>query len=196
VSSEAGAPDVVLSYGVLGGYRLGMLTSTCNATGSVSPPGIRIDALAADCTVHVAFELAPPQLALVIAGHRDFVRYGETVDYEVTLDNEGGPASGVAVDFALSAAFDATHAQITCQGAGNGANCTQDASDPLKYVVLPANRSLSWTVAVPVRADASDPAVMFSVTAGAASPSDSGALVLFRDGFDVSPAQALPETKR
>ena len=30
--------------------------------------GDNIDALAADCTVHVAFELAPPQLALVIVG--------------------------------------------------------------------------------------------------------------------------------
>lgn len=187
VSGEAGAPDVVLSYGVLDGYHLDVLTSTCNATSSVSPLAIRIDALAADdCTVQVGFALAPPQFALAIAGHRDFARYGEVVSYQVTLANDGGPATGIAAHFTLSAGFDAAHAQITCQGAGSGANCTQDANDPLGYAVdLPANRSLIWNVSVPVRADTPDPVVAFSFAAGAASVSDQRTLVLFRDGFEL-----------
>jgi hypothetical protein len=55
VSSEAGAPDVLLFYSPDPGYHAASLTSDCGATLDALNPQIHIAALAADCTVHVAF---------------------------------------------------------------------------------------------------------------------------------------------
>jgi len=150
-----------------------------NASGSVVASSIT------DVSVTCA---AVPQLALSIDDARDFARYGQIVDYTVALTNDGdGDAADVAVTFALSAGFDGAFAQFACYGAGNGATCTQDAGNPLLYhVALPAHRSLTWFVSVPVRADTPDVTVDFSVDAdGAATVSDTNTLVIFRDGFDV-----------
>ncbi len=138
--------------------------------------------------VAVTCTAAPPQLALSIADDRDFARYGQVVDYIVTLANSGGASNNVAVTFTLSAGFDGAFAQLNCYGDGAGASCVQDAANPLLYAVtLPAQRSLTWRVSVPVRGDAPDPVVEFSVGAsGATTVTDSNTLVIFRDGFDVA----------
>lgn len=147
--------------------------------------------------VIVACSVAPPQLALSIVDGRDFARYGQVVDYIVTLGNSGGVASNVTVTFTLSAGFDGAFAHLNCYGEGDGASCVQDAVNPLRYTVtLPAQRSLTWRVSVPVLSDAQDPVVEFSVGASGATPvTDTNTLVVFRDGFDVpygDGTQAVP----
>jgi uncharacterized repeat protein (TIGR01451 family) len=160
-----------------------------NASGTVT---------AADVTNVSVACIALPQLVLSATDDRLFARYGHIVDYAVTLANNGdGGASNVSVTFMLSAGFDGAAAQLTCSGAGNGATCTQDSLNPLIYhVALPAHRSLSWLVSVPVRSDAAGSTIDFSVGAtGAASVTDTDTLVIFRDGFDVlngDGTQALP----
>jgi uncharacterized repeat protein (TIGR01451 family) len=150
-----------------------------NASGTVT---------AADVTNVSVACFALTQLVLSATDDRLFARYGHIVDYAVTLANNGdGGASNVSVTFMLSAGFDGAAAQLTCSGAGNGATCTQDSLNPLIYhVALPAHRSLSWLVSVPVRSDAAGSTIDFSVGAtGAASVTDTDTLVIFRDGFDV-----------
>jgi len=139
--------------------------------------------------------IALPQLALSTSDDSEFARYGQVVDYSVTLDNNGdGDASNVAVTFTLSTGFDGALAQFTCSGAAGGATCTQDGGNPLLYhVALPARHSLTWLVSVPVRADASDTTVEFSVVADAATPvTDTDTLVIFRNGFEGDAAQSAP----
>jgi uncharacterized repeat protein (TIGR01451 family) len=125
-----------------------------------------------------------PTLSLTIGDGLDFARYGQIVDYVVTLTNQSGlAANAVPVTFALSSGFDGALAQWECSGAG--ATCVQD--DPLHYTVtLPTKgSSVTWLVSVPVRIDATEDDVTFSVSAeGKVSASDVNTLVIFRDGFD------------
>jgi uncharacterized repeat protein (TIGR01451 family) len=150
-----------------------------NASGTVA--GDNVTDVSVSC-------IALPQLALSVSDGSDFARYGQIVDYAVTLDNNGdGDATDVAVTFTLSAGFDGAFAQFACYGADGGATCTQDAGNPLLYhVALPAHRTLTWLISVPVRSDTPEATVEFDVAAnGAASVSDTRTLVIFRDGFDV-----------
>ncbi|NCT67106.1 MAG: hypothetical protein GXC76_05600 [Rhodanobacteraceae bacterium] len=150
-------------------------TFTATTVNGTSQPG-RVDVI-----------VTKPQLVLAIADGRDHARYGQIVDYVVTLTNAGGPASAVPVVFTLSSGFDGDYARLACFGAGVGATCVQDAADPLRFTAtLPADRSLTWLVSVPVRHDADEASVEFGVSAtGAAPVVDSNTLVVFRDGFDV-----------
>jgi len=128
----------------------------------------------------------PPPPTLAIYDGTDFAQYGQVVDYTVTLTNNvPSAANGISVMFALSSGFDGAAAQWACAGAG--ATCTQDPMNPLHYTVnLPASGSVTWLVGVPVRADATENDVVFSVSAtGATTVADVNTLVIFRDGFDV-----------
>ena len=150
-----------------------------NASGTVAAANI--------ANVSVAC-IALPQLVLSATDDRLFARYGHIVDYAVILANNGdGDASSISVTFALSAGFDGAAAQLICSGAGSGATCTQDSTNPLLYhVALPAHRSLNWLISLPVRSDASGPTIDFGVGATGATPvTDTDTLVIFRDGFDV-----------
>jgi|GEM_PF-967398 len=132
--------------------------------------------------------VALPQLALSASDDRDFARYGQVVDYIVTLANHGdGDATDLAVTFTLSAGFDGAFAQFACYGEGGGATCTPDPGNPLlHHVELPAHRTLTWLVSVPVLAETPDVTVEFGVAAdGATAVTDADTLVIFRDGFDV-----------
>ena len=88
----------------------------------------------------------------------------------------------------VSAALDGDAASWTCYGAGAGANCggSGDGLPNETGVALPAGRSLTWVVSVPVRADSSEPEA--EVGAVLANPSidaiDTNTLVVLRDGFD------------
>lgn len=141
-----------------------------------------------DADVDVGVSCAEvPQLALTLDDGGDFARYGHFVDFVATLYNDGGAARDVAVTFRPSPGYDADHAQWSCHGAGAGASCEHDASEPTRFVVtLPSDRSLTWLVHIPVRGDAAGDSVEFAVEAdGATEVRDVNALVLFRDGFDV-----------
>lgn len=133
----------------------------------------------------VSVATGAPQLALAIADGRSHVRYGQLADYVVTLTSAGSAANAVPVTFALSQGFDRDGLQIACVGATDGASCSQDAVDPLRFTVtLPPGRSLSWLVSVPVRNDAGDEVTFAASAIGAGTVSDINLLVLFRDGFE------------
>ncbi|RYD15015.1 MAG: hypothetical protein EOP90_10575 [Lysobacteraceae bacterium] len=150
------------------------------------------------------FALAAPSafagagLVLAIEDDVAYARYGQVVDYRVTLSNEGAAdAADLAWSLVVSAAMDGEGASWTCYGAGAGATCGGSGNGLPDEVgiALPAGRSLTWVVSVPVRADAAD--AVADVSAVLAAPafdaSDSNTLVLLRDGFDeaypLSPAR-------
>ncbi len=141
-----------------------------------------------DVAVHCA--ALPPQLVLTIDDGRAFARYGQVVDYTVSLRNDGfGTAADVALDASLSAAFDAAYAHWQCFGGDGGASCAASGEGPLSdRVTVPPGRSLTWRVSVPVRFDSDESEVSFALALGGAAPqnvSDTNVLVLLRDGFDV-----------
>jgi uncharacterized repeat protein (TIGR01451 family) len=131
-----------------------------------------------------------PDLVLTIEDDLDFVRFGQVVDYRVTLANVGGSeVVGISWSVVVSDGLDGDAAYWTCYGAGAGATCTASGDGlPIEGgVALPAGRSLTWVVSVPVRAHTPDASV--EAAAVLASPlgleaADSNILVLLRDGFD------------
>ena len=140
---------------------------------------------AAQVTQVVELSGDAPPLVLWIDGS-DFVRYGGHADYTVTLTAAGNAANAASVVFALSGDVDAASASLVCEGGSDGASCVQDANDPLRFsVTLPASRTLTWHVSVPVRGDASGETVGLSVdSADATAVAATTTLVIFRNGFD------------
>lgn len=131
-----------------------------------------------------------PDLVLTIEDDLDFARFGQVVDYRVTLDNVGDSDMGdISWSLVVSDGLDGDAAYWTCYGAGAGATCTANGDGlPIESgVTLPAGRSLTWVVSVPVRAHSADASV--EAAAVLASPvsleaADSNVLVLLRYGFD------------
>jgi uncharacterized repeat protein (TIGR01451 family) len=152
-----------------------------NASGSVTNANIT--------NVAVTCVDALPALSLSVDDAYLFARYGQILDYVVTLSNTGNAtATDVAVGSVMSAGLDAGNAHWQCFGAGSGATCSANGTGPLiDMATLPADRSLSWLVSVPVLLTTADDAVQFDLNApGAMSTSDVDILVLLRSGFDVS----------
>jgi len=141
----------------------------------------------------VALDVVAAPLALRIADGSRFARYGRVVDYSVTLTADSAAANAVPVTFTLSAGLDGAAAQITCTGAGTGASCDAEAGNPLRYTAtLPASRTLTWLVSVPVRSDAAGDEVTLTVSAiGAGSVADAKTLVIFKDGFDAAASGSM-----
>ncbi|HEX7770581.1 MAG TPA: hypothetical protein VF422_11200 [Dokdonella sp.] len=138
-----------------------------------------------------------PGLVLTLDDDLDYARYGQVIDYRVTLVNEGAvDATGLAWSMLVSSALDGEAATWTCYGAGAGATCGGNGEGlPTEGGIdLPAGRSLTWVVAVPVRADTADASA--EALAVLADPEieaiDSNRLVLLRDGFDVGYPPGAP----
>ena len=131
------------------------------------------------------------ELTLSVGDGERYARYGQRVDSIAMLANSSHTTVQTSVQFSLSAGFDAAGAQLVCYGAGAGASCTPDAVDPLRFdIVLPADRSLTWRIDVPVRGDATDASVILGAsTEGAAPAADVRTLVIFRNSFDTPYAQ-------
>jgi uncharacterized repeat protein (TIGR01451 family) len=141
-----------------------------------------------DVAVHCA--ALPAHLVLGIDDGRTFARYGQVVDYTITLRNDGfSTATAVPLDATLTAAFDAAYAHWQCFGGDGGAACSASGDGPLHdTVTLPPGRTLSWRVSVPVRFDSSEADATFALALGGVQPqsaADTNVLVLLRDGFDV-----------
>lgn len=141
-----------------------------------------------DVAVHCA--ALPPKLRLSIDDGRAFARYGQVVDYTVSLRNVGaGTATDVPLDASLSAAFDTAYAHWQCFGGDDGAACTASGEGALSdRVTLPPGRSLTWRLSVPVRFDSIEPEASLALALGGVAPqnvADTNVLVLLRDGFDV-----------
>jgi hypothetical protein len=144
----------------------------------------------ADVAVAVHCAALPPHLVLAFDSGSGFARYGQVVDYTVTLNNDGSSAATqVSLDAMWSDAFDRPYAHWQCFGAGAGATCAPSGDGALHDVItLPPGRNLTWRVSVPVRADTPEPDATFTLALGGAQPasaSDTRTLVILRDGFDV-----------
>lgn len=133
---------------------------------------------------------------LMVTDGNAYARYGQTVDYVVTLRNRTGSTfSGVSVNSNLPTQFDATEMHWVCLG-GGGATCTASGNGALddSAVMLPPYGALSWLLSAPVRDDADDTGgIVLTVSASGApgvnaDASDTDTVTLFRDGFDVAGA--------
>lgn len=126
-------------------------------------------------------------LTLTLADGHDFVRYGQTLDYVVTLTNDGDAAAAVPVSVELSPAWDPAGASWVCYPGTDGATCAASGSGPLSdLAMLPPGARVSWVVSVPTLPDTPETIATLDVVAtGAATVSDSNVLVVFKDGFDV-----------
>lgn len=134
-----------------------------------------------------AAAFAQDALVLTLADGHDFVRYGQTLDYVVTLTNTTDTAAAVPISIDLSPAWDAAGASWVCYPGTDGASCTAEGSGPLNdLAMLPPGARASWVVSVPTLADTPETTATLEVAAtGAAALSDSNGLVVFKDGFDV-----------
>ena len=148
-----------------------------------------------------AIAFAQDTLTLTLADGHDFVRYGQTLDYVVTLTNDGDAAATAQVSVDLSPAWDSDGASWVCYPGTDGASCTASGSGPLDdLAMLPPGARASWVVSVPTRADTLETTATLAVIAtGAATVSDTDTLVVFKDGFDVpygDGTQELPQQGR
>jgi predicted outer membrane repeat protein len=138
-----------------------------------------------------AVEAGPPSLTLALDdGGREYVRYGEVVDYVVQLANDGeGPATNLAVDATFGGGADVGSAQWQCIPGSIGASCAPAGNGPIHdAVTIPPGVAMTWLIHVPVASDT--PAGTLDVrfeAAGLVPASASATIVLFRDGFDATP---------
>lgn len=149
-----------------------------------------ITSVTVDCIGH-------PLLTLAIDDGRTFARYGQTLDYLVTLANSGAAAANdVHVEAGLSAAFDGANARWQCIGAGSRPSCRASQLGALSdTVTVPVGQILTWIVSVPVLFDTALGVAQIDVSAsGATTVSDIDTLVIFRDGFDVANADGTLAT--
>lgn len=177
--AAAGTLIYTPSSGYSGADAFTFTTSSVNGTSSPATVGITVSAPIV-------------QLAFALADWHDHVRYGQIVDASIELSNSGDAVQNHVVTFALSSGFDTTQAILSCIGAGNGATCVQSSANPLQFEIgLPAGRSLTWAVSVPVLDHTTEPGVELQVTTSGAAPFHATAtLVLFRNDFDDTPDSA------
>lgn len=131
-------------------------------------------------------------LAITIDDGVDYARSGQTLDYLVTLRNDGGDiARGVDVTTVLADALDARFAHWICLDADSGV-CTASGNGALadSDVTVPAHGRVTYLLSVPVHIDATvDVVATQAMTSSADDPSgadatDTDVLVIFRAGFD------------
>jgi len=167
----------------------GQLCSVTSPAGTMST---------ADVVVPVTCVTSAANLVLSVDDSHLYARYGQVLDYLVTLSNSGNAAAtAVSVSSTASAGLDAANANWTCLGAGGGATCAANGSGAFTDVAtLPPNRTLTWLVSVPVFGNTTDPDVTLTISApGATDVSDVDTLVIFRDGYDVPYADGTSALK-
>lgn len=153
-----------------------------NGSGTIS--GGNVTNVQVDCAVPT------PHLVLTVDDDHAYARFGMTMNYVVTLTNDGtGDATGISI-VNVSPQLDASLTTWTCVGAGEGAICSSAGSGALSDsgIALPIGRSVAWLVTAPMRDDATGDTLDYTVDAsgaGTASATDSDILVLLRTGMDV-----------
>src|SRR6185369_5102384 len=160
----------------------GRVCSATNATGTVTSANI--------ASVAVTCVAALSNLTLSIDDGHTYARYGMILDYLVTLSNSGNTtASNIDVSVSTpGTGLDLSNASWQCIGGDSAAICTANGTGAsLGKATLPAARSLTWIVSVPVTQVTADTTVRLDAHAtGAANVNDVDTLVLFRDGFNVA----------
>lgn len=169
----------------------GYQASVNGCGGSLDGATYTTGAITAACAITASFIANVPSLTLTIDANRDYVSYGQTLNYTVSLTNTGnGAANPASIVLTLPSQIDASAATWTCTNGGNGAQCAASGVGALQdtAVVLPAGRTLTWLVSAPVLANATGGTVVTtaaaSVGAVVANGSDSVVLVLMRNGFE------------
>lgn len=173
-------------------------TASGGATANAEPGKYDVDATAAGLD-RVAFALVnrAPVLALSlgIEDGIDYVRYGENIDYVLTLQTAGtDTATGVSLHVPLPAQIDSAATLWTCLDVASG--CEAEGSGPLLdsgVQIAPAGR-VRWLIGTPVRSDAAGDQVQLQAAAEAiyhpqVGASDQNWLLLFRDDFDDAAAE-------
>jgi uncharacterized repeat protein (TIGR01451 family) len=159
------------------------ICTVSNGSGTVA--NVNVTDVQIDCA------LPTPHLVLTVDDDHVYARFGMTMNYLVTLTNDGtGDATGVSIVNVSPPQIDASLTTWTCVGAGEGATCSASGSGALSDsgIALPIGRSLAWLVTAPMRDDATGDMLDYTVDAsgaGAASATDSDILVLLRTGMDV-----------
>jgi len=132
-----------------------------------------------------------PHLSLAVSDGHDFARYGQTMNYLVTLSSDGFQTAD-NVDVSLGtpgSGLDLANSTWTCVGSDNTAICpaSSGTGSALGSVTLPSGTSMTWVVSVPVLVSTTDDTIELDVSAtGATMASDVDVLVIFRDSFDVT----------
>ena len=159
----------------------GLMCSVSNASGTVT--NANISDVAVSCIDWNA------QLSLTIDDGHGYARYGQVLDYVVTLTNTGNaPASNINIS-SNGTSLDMGNATWQCSGGTNGAVCTASGSGALSdTVTLPSGRSVQWIYSVPVASTAAFIVGLEVNATGAQSVADFDTPVIFRDGFGVSDA--------
>lgn len=167
--------------------HVGHVAGTCG--GTLAGNVYTTNAITTNCTVIASF--ASVQASLTINNNRSYSRYGMTLNYLVTLLNSGATDLTGTLGSLLPSQLDNAASTWICVEPGIGVQCTATGSGSLNdTVVVPAGRSVSWLVSAPVRMNALEPGIDYSVTFTSGllptpiSAIDSDTLVLFRHGVD------------
>jgi hypothetical protein len=132
-----------------------------------------------------------PHASLTVNDGHDFARYGQTMNYLVTLSSDGyGSVDDINVSLSTpGSGLDLANAHWACIGSDNTAICPSSSGTgaSLGSVTLESGSSMTWLVSVSVLATTTDDTIELDAHAtGATMVSDVDTLVLFRDGFDVA----------
>jgi hypothetical protein len=173
------------------GYTVN-LNSTCPA-GNLSHNMYTTGTIAGDCAVTATFVSAADSLSLQVTDDHLFARYGNVVQYVVTVSNSIGiDVGGLTISAAASADLNAASTQWTCFGSNT--QCQQSGQGAFvdNAVTIPAGGSVAWLITLPVLDNAPDTATDYTVSlngppfAAPTMQTDTDTLVIFHDSFDVA----------
>lgn len=195
-SAPQSGPGAVLSSTSATSNAQGIASVTATANAEAGSYVVAASATGATGTVEFALENTAPvvDLAITIDDGREYAGYGQTLDYVVSVRNDGDDiAHGVDVAVVLAAQLEADFAQWICLDAAGG-GCTASGSGALadSDVTVPANGQVSYLLSVPVRVDAqgteltSEAMTNSSDDPAGADASDTDRLVVFRGGFEAA----------
>jgi hypothetical protein len=155
----------------------GQACSVSNASGTVTNANIG----------NVVVNCADQNLTLTIDDSHDYARYGQILDYVVTLTNDSDASVSSVSVTSSGTSLDLTDAHWQCIGGNSGAVCTASGTGALNdTVTLPGHRSVAWIVSATVQDTGASVIVMEVNATGAASVADYDTAVVFRDAFDVA----------
>jgi uncharacterized repeat protein (TIGR01451 family) len=148
--------------------------------------------------------ISAAHLTMTFDDDHPYARYGQIRDYLLQISNTGpDTATDINVSETLSSDFFAPAVHWSCFGGDGGASCAASGTGALSdsNVVIPASRSLTWLISVPINTDAPNDTADNAITVSSAfdpdaphTVTDSDVLVIFRDGFDVDFADGTDST--
>ena len=171
------------------------VTATANGTAGSYTVTAAVTGVGETAVFDLTNIVATTDLSIAIDDERTYARYGMTLNYLVTIHNNGpADADDVSVSNAFPPQLDVDLAIWNCLGGGPGTTCTSKGVGPLDdNAVIPADESVSWALSAPVRLDAAGGSVENTVSLSSAGDGNSGNntatdfdwLVILRAGFEL-----------